>query len=124
MRLPVLRDHVLWPRKWQYSSASNIVGRGSIVKNITLPQKDVLLHLYRNIILSRIQETSDVIKDIDDDTAVVAVITDVPVLPVLHDDGEQQIEDDEDIIANGPPPRGDYDAFSAPLKRTRREYLL
>ena len=35
-----------------------------------------------NIILSRIQETSDVIEDIDDDTAVVAVITDVPVLPV------------------------------------------
>ena len=96
MRLPVLRDHVLWPRKWQYSSTSNIVGRGSIVKNITLPQKDVLLHLYRNIILSRIQETSDVIEDIDDDTAVVAVITDV--LLVLYDDDGEQIEDDEDII--------------------------
>ena len=41
---------------------------------------------------------------------------------VLYDDDGEQVEDDEDITANGPHPRGDDDSFSSPLKRTRREY--
>ena len=41
---------------------------------------------------------------------------------VLYDDDGEQVEDDEDIIANGPHPCGDDDSFSSPLKRTRREY--